>query len=101
MNQSTTTTGVTATPDETSRARELITLGIAMDPESRSNTLARLIAASVHDGAGTALGHFAGTGKLAPDAALSELNRLRVPFEQEVWVDALGRYILLHAGDRS
>lgn len=99
MNSSTTT--ASAAPDQTDRARELIELGLAIDPEARSETLARLIAASVHDGADTTLGRFAATGTLAAQAALKELNRLRVPFEQEVWVDALGRYILRHAGGRS
>ena len=99
MNSSTTT--ASTAPDQTDRARDLIELGLAIDPEARSGTLARLIAASVHHGTDTALGQFAATGTLAAEAALKELNRLRVPFEQEVWVDALGRYILLHAGGRS
>ncbi len=99
MNSSTTT--ASAAPDQTDRARELIELGLAIDPEARSETLARRIAASVHDGVDTALGRFAATGTLAAEVALKELNGLRVPFEQEVWVDALGRYILLHAGGRS
>lgn len=99
MNSS--TNPASTAPDQTDRARELIELGLAIDPEARSATLARLIAASVHDGTDTALGQFAATGTLAAEAALKELNRLRVPFEQEVWVDALGRYVLLHAGGRS
>lgn len=99
MNSSTTT--ASAAPDQTDLARDLIELGLAIDPEARSETLARLIAASVHDGTDTALGQFAATGTLSAEAALKELNRLRVRFEQEVWVDALGRYILLHAGGRS
>lgn len=102
MNSSTTTHATTtAAPDETDRARHLIELGLAMDPEARSETLARLIAGSVHGGLDTALCWFAATGELRPEAALAELNALRVPVEQEGWVDALGRYILLTAGDRS
>lgn len=98
MNSSTITT---AAPDETDRAREVIELGLALDPEARSETLARLIAASLHDGPDTALAHFATTGELNPEPALRELNDLRVPIEQEGWVDALGRYILVTAGNRS
>lgn len=91
----------TAAPDETDRAREVIELGLALDPEARSETLARLIAASLHEGPYTALERFAATGTLSAEPALRELNDLRVPIEQEGWVDALGRYILLTAGDRS
>lgn len=94
MNSSTTT----STPDETDRARQLIELGLALDPEARSETLARLIAGTVHGGTDTALCWFAGSGELRPEEALDELNRLQVPYEQEGWVDALGRYILSHGG---
>lgn len=98
MNSSTITT---VSPDETNKARQLIELGMAMDPEARSETLARLIAGSVHGGADTALCRFAGTGELRPEEALAELNHVRVPFAQEAWVDALGRFILATAGGRS
>lgn len=100
MNSST-TTRVSAAPDESDRARELITLGLAMDPEARSETLARVIAASIHTGDGSALARFAGTGQLDRQAALAELNLVRLPLEREGWVDALGRHILLAGGDRS
>lgn len=98
MNSSTITT---TAPDETGKARQLIELGMAMDPEARSETLARLIASSVHTGPDTALCLFAGTGELRPEEALHELNHLRVPFEQEGWVDALGRFVLATTGGRS
>lgn len=98
MNSSTITI---ETPDQSDKARQLIELGLAMDPEARSETLARLIAGSVHGGTDTALCRFAGTGEINPEATLTELNGLRVPFEQEAWVDALGRYILSTAGGRS
>ena len=91
----------TATPDQSAKARQLIELGLAMDPEARSETLARLIAGSVHSGTDTALHRFAGVGELCHEAALAELNSFRVPFEKEAWVDALGRYILATAGGRS
>lgn len=100
MNSSTLTTAVA--PDETDKARQLIELGLALDPEARSETLARLIAASLHDGQDTGLARFAASGVLDRQRALEELNALRVPIEQEGWIDALGRYILATpAGGRS
>lgn len=96
MNSSTITS--TNAPDQSERARQLIELGLAMDPEARSATLARLIAASVHSSHHTALRRFAEEGELDPQAALDELNELRVPLEQEGWLDALGRHILTHGG---
>lgn len=95
MNSSTATT---TAPDNTGKARELIELGLALDHRARSETLARLIAASLHDGIDTALCWFAGTGELRAQAALNELNSLTVPFEQEGWVDALGHYIVTKGG---
>lgn len=56
--------------------------------------IARLLAATMHDGPGTALEAFASTGGLAAERALAELNDVVVPLEREAWVDALGRYIL-------
>lgn len=98
MNSSTITTGA---PDQSDHARHLIELGLAMDPEARSETLARLIAASLHNGPGSAVEAFASTGYLNQQQMLQELNDLRVPLDQEGWVDALGRFILATAGDRS
>lgn len=90
MNSST-----TIAPDHAGDTEQLIQIGLALDPDARSKTLARLIAGTIHDGADTALCRFAGTGDLDPEAALGELNDVVVPLEQEGWVDALGRHILL------
>ncbi len=98
MNSSTITA---VTPDETDKARQLIELGLALDPEARSETLARLIAASLHDGPGTALERFAATGEFDAESLLAELNTVLVPLEQEAWVDALGRYVLFSRGVQS
>ncbi|MBT9605764.1 hypothetical protein [Microbacterium sp.] len=98
MNTSTTTRA--AAPDETEKARQLIELGLALDPAARSVTVARLIAASLHAGPDTALKRFAATGTLDAQAALDELNNLHVPFSQEGWVETLGQYIVA-TGDRS
>ena len=78
MNSSTITTA-SATPDQTDRAR----------------------AASIHSGDCSALERFAATGELDRQNALAELNLVRLPFEREGWVDALGRHILLARGGRS
>ncbi|KJL19573.1 hypothetical protein RL72_03226 [Microbacterium azadirachtae] len=86
--------------DETEKARHLIELGLALDPDARSETLARLIAGSIHGGPATALERFAATGELDPESALSELNDLVVPLESEPWVDALGKHIVT-SGARS
>jgi hypothetical protein len=56
--------------------------------------VARLLAATMHDGPGTALEQFASAGELDPERALAELNSVQVPLEREAWVDALGQYIL-------
>lgn len=60
--------------------------------------IARLLAATMHDGPGSALEHFAATGELDAEAALAELNEVTVPLEREGWVDALGRYIVTRGG---
>ncbi len=62
--------------------------------------IARLLAATLHDGPGTALEHFAATGELDAETALRELGDVTVPLEREGWVDALGRYIII-GGARS
>lgn len=62
--------------------------------------IARLIAATLHDGPGTALEHFAATGELHAQNALTELNQVRVPIEREGWIDALGHYIITRGGQQ-
>ena len=95
-----TITAAATAADNTDKARQLIELGLALDPEARSDTLARLIAASLHTGPGSSLERFAATGTLHQQAALEELGDLRVPLEQEAWIDALGSHILLYTGTR-
>jgi len=95
-----TSSTTTHVPDGSDRAQQTIELGLALDPEARSETLARLIAASLHDGPGTALEAFAAGNDLDAERALHELNEARVPGHQEPWVDALGSYILQTAGEQ-
>ncbi len=80
--------------DDAVQARELIENWLALDPEAQDPALARLIAATIHSGPGSELERFGATGELDPNTALAELNDVRVPFEREGWVDALGRFIL-------
>lgn len=82
------------TPDESSRAQDTIEIWLALDPEAQNEKLARLIAATIHAGAGSALERFATTGDTDAQTALDELNHVRVPLEREAWVDALGRFLL-------
>lgn len=96
-----TPTITTAAPDQTQKATQIIEVWLTLDLESQYETLARIIAAAVHPGPGSALECFAGTGHLDHQAALAEVNSARVPFEQEDWLDALGRFILYAAGARS
>lgn len=85
-------------PEQTERASQLIELWLTLDLEAQHETLARLIAAAVHPGHGSALERFAGTGVLDAEGALEEINEARVPLEQEAWLDTLGRFVLLQGG---
>lgn len=92
------TSTITNALDQTQRAQQLIELWLTLDVEAQHETLARLIAAAVHSGPGSALERFAGTGVLDAETALQEINDARVPIEQETWLDTLGRYILYRGG---
>ncbi|RWZ78501.1 MAG: hypothetical protein EOT05_01985 [Candidatus Microsaccharimonas sossegonensis] len=93
-------TGQRAWPygDQTAHAQVVISTWLALTPDRQNQLLARLIAATVHDGAGGALERFAGTGHLDAEKALDELNDVRVPIEREAWVDLLGQYIITSGG---
>lgn len=97
----TTITHRSTAPDQTDRAQELIELWLTLNIEAQDEALARLIAAAVHAGSGSALERFAATGHLDPEAALDEINRARVPMEREPWLDSLGRFIIARGGGRS
>ncbi len=94
-------TPILTTPDQTDRAQELIDLWISIDPEVQDEALARLVAATLHAGRGSALERFAGTGSLDAETALAELNDVRVPLEREGWVDLVARFIISRSGARS
>lgn len=84
--------------DQSEKATFIIEAWLALDHEAQDISLARLIAATIHAGPGSALERFAGTGELDAQKALEELNDVTVPIEREPWVDALGRHILVHGG---
>lgn len=86
------------TPDQTRRAQEIIEIWLTLDHEAQDRALARVIAASIHAGPGTALEQFAATGTLNAEAALREINQARVPLEREAWLDSLGRFIISNGG---
>lgn len=54
---------------------------------------ARLIAACIHSGDGSALERFAASGQLDIAAALAELTSIRVPSYQTGWVIALWTFL--------
>lgn len=88
----------TASPANTQRAVQTM---LALDREALQVTVARTVAAMLHDRPGTTLERFASTGDLDAEAILDELDRVEVPFEEEAWVDALARFVLFSSGGRS
>ena len=68
--------------DQGAHAQVVISTWLALTPHRQNQLLARLIAAIVHDGAGSALERFAATGHLDAEKALDELNDVRVPIER-------------------
>jgi len=103
----TSTTSITANsnvataPDQTEKAQHLITLWLGLDTEATSAMLARLIAACVHPGRGSALHEFAASGYLDRERCRQELNRASLPRKQEEWADALCRHLLLSYSDEA
>jgi hypothetical protein len=91
---------VPASLDQAETALQILEDWADGDTTTIDEGVARLLAATMHDGPGTALHQFAATGQLAADQALAELGEVEVPLEREAWVDALGRYII-DGGHRS
>lgn len=89
-----------ATLDQADTALQILDDWSYGDTSVADEGVARLLAATMHDGPGSALEHFASTAVLDAEAALLELSEVVVPLEREGWVDALGRYIL-NGGHRS
>ena len=86
-------------PDQTEKARELIDKALASwDGEAIGTALARVIAASAHAGAETALGRFAGNGELDADRALNELRAIPKGEIHFLWRGALAGYLHTQRG---
>jgi hypothetical protein len=89
---------VPAPPDQADTALRILDDSSDGDYKVADEGVARLLAATMHDGPGTALEAFASSGDLDAERALTELNEVTVPLEREAWVDALGHYILTTGG---
>ena len=89
---------VPASPDQAHTALQILDDFTDGAIDVADEGIARLIAATMHDGPGTALEVFATIGDLDAEAALAEINAITVPLEREAWVDALGHYILTRGG---
>jgi hypothetical protein len=88
-------------PDQSIRAGQQINAALAesgttlIDPAT-----ARIIAATVHGGYGTALCTFAATGVLHGNAALAELRAVPSTELRQTWREALTEFVIAAGGDR-
>lgn len=80
-------------PDQTERAKARITQGLYTADVVVDHATARVIAASLHGGPGTALEQFAATGRFDVAILTREVAALNVARRQEVWREALLRYL--------
>ncbi|MEC5152430.1 hypothetical protein [Cryobacterium sp. GrIS_2_6] len=78
----------TSNPDQSDRARRQINASIYDQPDYLSERTARLIAAAVHPGEGSALAHYASTGERR-SGMLDELGTLQLSVEHSIWRDLL------------
>ncbi|MGO4129923.1 hypothetical protein AB4028_15795 [Janibacter sp. RAF20_2_2] len=80
-------------------ARRLIDRAIAATPlgDPVPKMTARLIAAAIHGGPGTALATFAATGVLDQPGAITELNRTSMDDLPSHWWFALDTYLRRHS----
>ena len=87
-------------PDQSIRAGQHIYTALA---ESGIDLIApgtaRIIAASVHGGYGTALCTFAATGILRGDAALAELRAVPSTDLPQTWREAFIKFVIAHRGN--
>ena len=102
MNYQPGTTRATRTsPDQTIQARQHINAALAeAGGELIDSATARIIAASVHGGYGTALCTFAGTGLLHRNATLAELRAVPSREFPQTWREAFTDFVNAASGDR-
>jgi|GEM_PF-5779540 len=95
-----TITAARKAPDQSNRARQHINAALAESGvELIDRTTARIIAATVHGGYGTALCTFAATGVLRGDAALAELRAVPSTELPQTWREAFTEFVIADGGD--
>ena len=99
-NQPVTTKAARTAPDQSIRARQHINAALAeSDVELIDPATARIIAATVHGGYGTALCTFAATGVLHGNLALAELRAVPSTELPQTWRDAFTEFVTAAGGD--
>jgi hypothetical protein len=100
-NQPGITTAARIAPDQSIRARQHINAALAESgTELIDPATARIIAATVHGGYGTALCTFAATGILRGDAALAELRAVPSTDLPQTWREAFTEFVVADRGNR-
>jgi hypothetical protein len=95
-----TTRAARTAPDQSIRARQHINAALAeAGDELIDPAAARIIAATVHSGYGTALCTFAATGILRGDAALAELRAVPSTELPQTWREAFTEFVNAASGD--
>ena len=88
------TTATRKAPDQSIRARQRINAALAESSvELIDPATARIIAATVHGGYGTALCTFAATGVLRENAALTELRAVPSTELPQTWREAFTAFV--------
>ena len=99
-NQPVTTKAARTAPDQSIRARQHINAVLAEnDVELIDPATARIIAATVHGGYGTALCTFAATGVLHRNLALAELRAVPSSELPQTWREAFTEFVTAVGGD--
>lgn len=94
------TTATRKAPDQSIRARQHIKAALAESSvELIDPATARIIAATVHGGYGTALGTFAATGVLREKAALTELRAIPSTELPQTWREAFTDFVTAAKSD--
>lgn len=96
-----TTTAARTVPDQSIRARQHINMALAKSGTTLIDAgTARIIAATVHSGPGTALYTFTATGALHANAALAELRAVPPTELPGTWREAFTAFVSAAEGDR-
>ena len=99
-NEPVTTKAARTAPDQSIRARQHINAVLAEnDVELIDPATARIIAATVHGGYGTALCTFAATGVLHRNSALAELRAVPSTELPQTWREAFTEFVITAEGN--